>query len=119
MQDRIAISLGSWRALCATVLIALAVTGGLFASELREPMPRQTRTSAVLFTAVRGEICAFALAMPACWHAMVCVDTLRWLIGAEAVVVQPPRAVVRARSVGMTPRYMLRERDVPPLALPR
>ena len=75
------------------------------------------RARATLAGAVRGEICAFALSMPACWHTMVCVDTLEWLGGTDEVVVGPP--VVRARTVGLTPSYMLRHRDVPPLALPR
>ncbi len=117
MLDRGAHSVDALRIGFAAGLIALAATGSVMVTKLDSHAPHDARATVTLVEAVRGEICAFALAMPTCWHTMVCVDTLEWIGGTDEVVVGPP--VIRARSLGLTPSYLLRQRDVPPLALPR
>jgi hypothetical protein len=118
MLDRIALSVASVREHGAAGLFGLTLAGVMLVATARELPPREPRSTDVLAEVLRDEVCAFALAMPACWHTMVCAETLDWLIGAELKSVGHS-SVQRPRSLGLTPRYMLRELDVPPLALPR
>lgn len=118
MQGRIALSVASLRLHGAATLFGLALAGAGMVAAARDVPTRDASATDALSAMLRSEVCAFALAMPACWHTMVCADTINWLIGTELTHVGA-RAVLRSRSLGLTPRYMLRERDVPPLALPR
>lgn len=118
MQGRIALSVASVRLHGAATWFGLAFAIAAIVAAAQEVPARDARASDALTTMLRDEVCAFALAMPACWHTMVCADTIEWLVGTDLKTVGQS-AVVRPRSLGLTPRYMLRELDVPPLALPR